>query len=38
MGELESVPLPVIAGTGDETAAYSIDPDVGSGVPLCGQR
>jgi hypothetical protein len=38
MGELESVPLPVITRAGDEIAAYFIDPTDGSASALCDQR
>jgi hypothetical protein len=38
MGELESVPLPVVMSAGDEKAAYTIDPAVLGGVVLRGQR
>jgi hypothetical protein len=38
MGELESVSLPVVISTGEEKAAYYIDPAVGRVVVLRGQR
>jgi hypothetical protein len=38
MGELESVPVPVDANTGDVKAAYTMNPAVHGGVLLRGQR